>query len=226
MPKGNWGSGKDTPSQKDIDGYDRSGQRYMGPLPRNGAYRGTIKTLRQVKEKGKFPSLRPGLELVPRDKSEKRYKGYFVMDFLPIKKGTEFRYVPFLDAIGVSGTDFLKHTKIDEDGNVLKIGKWVMKNADDIIFSITDNDGEQADKYPKQINGYAPLTEDSTSDDEDEEADDWDDEEDSDEEDSDEDSTSDDEDDWDDEESDEEEEEEEEEPEPPRKKKSSKSRRR
>lgn len=124
MPKVSWGV-----DAGDVDDFDRDSQYkpYAGPQPPRRVYVWRIKTLKYAAgSKGKNPQLRPGLELVPREENtdEKRYAGYFVMDFLPVANNTTFRYVPFLDVLGVSGRDFANNTLIDDDGNVKRIGKW------------------------------------------------------------------------------------------------------
>ncbi len=122
MPKANWGI-----SAGDVDGYDRSSQYapYDGPVPVNGVYKWRVKRLLSIAPTGtRLPQLRVGLELVPRTKEEKQYAGYYITAFLPVSERTAFRYVPFLDAIGVSGREFESGTIIDEEGNIKKIGKF------------------------------------------------------------------------------------------------------
>jgi hypothetical protein len=122
MPKVNWGI-----SAGDVDDFDREAQYkpYDGPVPVNGVYRFKVKKLQFVAATGaKLPQLRIGLEIAPRAKAEKQYEGYYIMLFPPVSNRTQFRYVPFLDAIGVSGREFETGTITDEDGNIKKIGRW------------------------------------------------------------------------------------------------------
>jgi hypothetical protein len=122
MPKANWGI-----SSKTVDGYDRESQYkpYDGPLPINGVYRWKVKKAQFIAPTGtKKPQLRAGLELIPRSKDEKKYAGYYIMLFMPVAENTAFRYVPFLDAIGVTGREFEQGTITDEEGNIRKIGRW------------------------------------------------------------------------------------------------------
>lgn len=165
MPRVNWGV-----SAKDVDNYDRESQYkpYDGPLPPSGVYQWLVKSLKHVSgTREKNPQLRIGLELAPRKgrKDEQRYAGFFVMVFAPITDKTAFRYVPFLDAFGVTGREFERATITDEEGNIKKIGKW--RNTGDVMIlgQLRDNTGEQADKYPKDIGWVGELT-DSYEDDE------------------------------------------------------------
>lgn len=176
-----WGAG--APKATDIDKWDRSSQikPYDGPIPPNSVYHWAVKVLKQVPaERGKLPQLRVGLELVPRKgrPDEKSYKGYFIMDFLPVSPQTLFRYVPFLDAIGVKGRDFLEATTVDDDGNILKIGKWV-KTDDTLIAASIKDDADQNGNPRKGIGTYMAIDSESDDDsDEDEESDEeWEDDE-------------------------------------------------
>lgn len=166
MPKADWGIDSGV-----IDDFDRDSQftPYAGPTPPDGVYRFTIKTVKfAAGTKRKLAQLRPGLELNPRGAEEKKYKGYFIMGFLPVGEQTAFRYVPFLDAIGVTGTDFAKRTVIDEDQNIVKIGKWRNNGETDILAQIrtgTDQDGNPR-KEIAWMGAYDPDEEDLTDDDE------------------------------------------------------------
>lgn len=166
MPRVDWGV-----SAKDVDNYDRESQfkPYDGPLPPNGVYQWQLKSFKHVAgTRERNPQLRVGLELVPRKgrKDERHYAGYFVMVFAPVTEKTQFRYVPFLDAIGVTGREFERQTITDEEGNIKKIGKWRNTGEELILGQLRDNTGEQADKYPKDIGWVGPLNADDYGDDE------------------------------------------------------------
>lgn len=139
MPKANWGI-----SARDVDDFDRSTlyKPYDGPTPPLGVYQWVIKTLKTAPKTGdKLPQLRVGLELIPRPGfNEDKYEGFWIMDFIPISDKTKFRYIPFLDAIGVSGRDFTQRTLTDEEGKVRKIGAW--KNTGEEIISAQLKMGE------------------------------------------------------------------------------------
>jgi hypothetical protein len=146
VPKADWGV---DPSI--IDDFDRSKQfkPYAGPIPPDGVYLMRIKQLKYAAgTKSKLAQLRPGLELVPRSADEKRFKGYFVMDFLPISGKTEFRYVPFLDALGITGKEFVNKTVYDADGNVTKIGSWRNKGETLILVQLRTEKGADAEGQP------------------------------------------------------------------------------
>lgn len=127
MPRVTW-SGLDA---GDVDGFDRDSQikPYAGPIPPDGMYMWAVKVLQHREgDRQKNPQLRVGLELVPRSGSdyrgERKYKGYFTMDFIPMADNTAFRYVPLLDVLGVTGKDLVNNTITDEDGNIKKIGRY------------------------------------------------------------------------------------------------------
>ncbi len=194
MPRANWGI-----TSRDVENFDREAQfsPYVGPLPVNGVYRWQVKKLAFVAPTGdKLPQLRIGLALVPRSQAEKKYDGYFVTVFCPVSPKTAFRYVPFLDAIGVTGREFERGTVTDEEGDIKKIGKWRNTGETLILGMLKDNAGDQSGKYPKEI-GWMGENVDTADDagDDDEELDDYDAEEDTDDDDEYEDEDTDDDDD-------------------------------
>lgn len=146
MPRANWGIETGT-----IDDFDRESQYapYTGPIPPAGSgtvYQWKIKVAKSISAtRDKLPQLRIGLELAPRaEYDEKRYKGFFAMAFIPVSDKTAFRYVPFLDAIGVSSTDFTRRTITDEEGNIKRIGAWKNDGTTLILAELKDeqdNDG-------------------------------------------------------------------------------------
>lgn len=151
MPTVNWGI-----SASDVDDFDRSSQftPYRGKLPPNAVYDWEVKKLQFVAgTQKKNPQLRVGLELVPRDKSEEKYAGYFIMDFIPVMDKTQWRYVPLLDALGISGRDFATKTRTDSDGNIIRIGRWAL---DGHMVSAQLTDGmDQDGNARKEIRGGA-----------------------------------------------------------------------
>lgn len=157
MPKFNWGISSDV-----IDSYDRSQQRfvpYSGPIPPNGVYAFVIKRLIYVaSNSGKVKAtLRIGLELKPRNTAEKAYASYFVMTFRPISDNNAFTYAPFLDAIGVSGTDFTSRTIGDADGNIQKIGRWRNDGKQVVLAKLTDKKDQEGNNR-KDIDWFGCLT--------------------------------------------------------------------
>lgn len=169
MPKVNWGI-----SATDVDSYDRDSQYkpYDGPVPVNGVYKFKVKALKFVAGTGtKLPQMRIGLELVPRNASEKKYAGYYIMLFPPISERTQFRYVPFLDAIGVTGREFEQGTITDEAGNIKKIGRW-RNNGDTMIKGEIRDDVDQHGAPRKDIGWMGAVGEEPDYDDDDLEDDD------------------------------------------------------
>jgi hypothetical protein len=165
MPKMDWGI-----SRSVIDDFDRSKQYapYTGPEPRNGVYQWKVKVLKTAPAtRDKHPQLRIGLELVPRNKEEKRYAGYFLMLFRSITPDgrNDFTWVPFIDALGVTSTDFTNRTITDNDGNVQKIGKWTNRQ-DALILAQLKDDSDQQGNARKEIGWFGPLNEDDEGDEE------------------------------------------------------------
>lgn len=154
MPRVPWGI-----SAGDVDNYDRDSQYkpYAGPIPTNGVYQWKVKKLQHVAgTRDKNPQLRIGLELTPRNKEEKRFKGYFIMEFAPVTEKTQFRYVPFLDAIGVTGREFERSTITDEEGNIKKIGKW-RNDGEMLILGQLQDDVDQNGAPRKKIGWMGGL---------------------------------------------------------------------
>jgi len=156
MPRASWGI-----EAADVDDFDRDSQfkPYAGPpVPVGQVYLWTIKVLKYAaRTKEKNPQLRVGLELVPRDGyDEEDYEGYFIMAFLTVTKKTDWKYVPFLDAIGVTGKEFATRTMYDEDGNVQRIGSW--KNDKDTLVLADLRIGEDQHGEPKkEIGTFMPY---------------------------------------------------------------------
>ena len=165
MPVANWGI-----SASDVDDFDRDSQYkpYTGPTPPNGTYAWVIKVLKMVKpaEKGKFPQLRLGVELVPREgfDEEDDYAEFFTMNFIPVSPKTDFRYVPFLDAIGVSGKDFADRTKTDTEGNIKSIGRWRNDGEQYILAELKDGEDAKGNAR-KELGWMGPFEEDYEEDD-------------------------------------------------------------
>lgn len=157
MPRVQWGV-----SASDIDGFDRETQfkPYDGPIPPNGVYVWKIKVLKSVAgTREKLPQLRIGLELQPRKgrKDERAFSGYFTMVFRSITEKSVMFYVPFLDAIGVSGRDFESRTIADEEGNIKKIGAW--RNDGNQFVKAELKDGvDQHGQSRKEIGWMGPDT--------------------------------------------------------------------
>ena len=166
MPKVNWGVDSET-----VDDWDRESQYkpYTGPVPPNAVYQWRVKLAQYVAAtRGKKPQLRIGLELVPRKGyDEKGYSDFFVMLFLPIAPKTEFRYVPLLDALGVTGREFVNRTVTDEEGNIRKIGKWKNDGNTLILGQLADEADQNGDPR-KTVKWMGALDSEPESDDEDE----------------------------------------------------------
>lgn len=154
MPRVNWGVGKDT-----VDDYDRESgfKPYTGKIPPNAVYQWRIKVLKYAAgTKTKNPSLRAGLELVPRNAEEKQFAGYFLTKWMAIAETNSFQWVPFLDSIGVTGREFTAGTVVDDDGNVRKIGNWRMDGKTEILGQLKDGNDEKGNSR-KEIGWVGAL---------------------------------------------------------------------
>lgn len=165
MPRARWGI-----RAGDVDDFDRDSQYspYTGPTPPNAVYEWLVKVLKYIPgTRDKHPQLRVGLELVPREdnRDERQYAGYFCMAFLPITEKTAFRYVPFLDAIGVSGREFIERTVTDEDGNIKKIGAWRNDGKEIILAQLADG-VDQNGNTRKEITWFGAASDDEAEEDE------------------------------------------------------------
>jgi len=164
MPKANWGV-----SSSDINNFDREKQYkpYTGPIPPSGAvFQWKVKVLKYFPAtQQRNPQLRIGLELVPQRKDEKKYAGFFVMTFRAVTPKTQFNYVPFLDAIGVSANDFINRTNVDQEGNVIRIGGWRNSGDEMVLAQLKDSDDEKGN--PRKDIGWIGALEDTNSDDDD-----------------------------------------------------------
>jgi hypothetical protein len=173
MPRANWGV-----SSRDMDSFDREAQYkpYAGPIPPNGVYQWTVKKLQHVAAiREKNPQLRIGLELKPRNRDERKFAGYFIMEFAPVTDKTLFRYVPFLDAVGVSSRDFERNTITDEEGNISKIGRWRNTGSELILGELRDDTDQNG--APRKKIGWMGSLEAELPDDEVDDDDEYDDDE-------------------------------------------------
>lgn len=171
MPRANWGV-----KARDIEKYDRSSQYqpYTGAIPPNGVYAWEVRKAQYVAAaREKLPQLRLSLALKSRNTSDRAFAGYHLMLFLPIADNTQFRYVPFLDAIGVSGSDFESRTIVNQDGVIAKIGPWKADSGTLILGDLRDDPGR--DGQMRKTLGWIGEYIDSTTDDDDDDDDDYDD---------------------------------------------------
>jgi len=131
MPKMDWGIGTGT-----VENFDRDSvyKPYAGPTPPSGVvYIWKLKTLKLVHAStGGFPQLRAGLELIPRTAEEKRYAGFYRSTYSPVSNNTAFRFVPLLDALGVTEREFIKGVSYEKDGSITAMGRW--KWSKDIVL--------------------------------------------------------------------------------------------
>jgi hypothetical protein len=152
----NWGISAD-----DIDNFERNQYTpYDGPIPPNNVvFKFKIKILRFTPATGdKHPQLRIGLELVPRNSDDKKFAGYFIMLYRHITERSQFVYVPFLDALGITGKDFINRTIADEEGNIKTIGKWRNTGSEHVMCMLKDDKGSDG-IMRKDVAWFGPLKE-------------------------------------------------------------------
>lgn len=167
MPRVSWGLNKGT-----VKNFDREAQYkpYSGPVPPNGIYAWRVKLLEyQAGTKTKLPSLVAGLELVPRYKSEEKYAGYWIRNFMPVADHTQFRWVPFLDAIGVTENEFYERTVTGANGRIQRIGQW--RNSGETLILAQLKEGQDQKGNPKKEIGGQWEYEDAKSEEDDEDFD-------------------------------------------------------
>jgi hypothetical protein len=159
MGKIKWGGGV---TGKGIDEVDTSKQftPYAGTVPPAGVYQFHIKILRMTLSSNNNTQLMIGLELVPRKgmPEQNKYKGYFLVDYIPVMESTQFRVRPFLDAIGVKGRDFTDRSVDDgtDKHNVTKIGNWIQNGKQFLLVSIgwgADQNGNNR----MEVKGFVPA---------------------------------------------------------------------
>lgn len=179
MPRVRWGV-----TAEQMKKFDRSKQfaPYTGPIPPNGVYQWRVKVAKFIAgDRTQNPQLMLGLELVPRDKDEKRFKGYFIGVYRTPTENNQFTYVPFLDAIGVSEDDFADRSKASEDGNIQAIGPWRNDGKTEIYGQLVDNSYENAagdTVVKKDIKWFGPVTGVASPDEDDDDGDYYDDDDD------------------------------------------------
>ena len=157
----------------DIADFDRSKQYkpYTGPVPTNNVYQFKLKVFKYVSAtRDKLEQIRIGLELIPRKgrPEEKRYTGFFIMVFRSLGDRNQFTYVPFFDAIGITGADVDRGVITDEEGNVKKVGRW--RNTGDMMLLARLCDEEDAEGNPRKgVDAWAALEDSEPESDDDDE---------------------------------------------------------
>lgn len=157
MGKVKWGTGITAAAIDEVD-TDKQFTPYEGPTPPNGVYRFHVKVLKQTTSSNNNPQLAVGLELTPREDipEQRRFKGYFCMDWIPVMDSTAFRLRPFLDAIGVTSKEFINGTITDEDKNVTKIGKLAITKKLLVAASIRMGQ-DQKGNARMEVGTYIPV---------------------------------------------------------------------
>jgi len=164
VPKVTWGGGV---TADDIDSAERSQFKpYDGPPVPNGMYAWRVKQLKKGKSQADNPKVIYGLELLPRRSrpDEKKYAGFYVSGSIAVVESQAFKLGPFLDALGVSSTDFLNRTSVEAEkdnyGNakITKIGEWLNDGKTIVLASLGD-ENDQKGNSRKAIMNFWPVEE-------------------------------------------------------------------
>lgn len=159
MGKVRWGGGVTAQAIDDVDTSKRF-TPYEGPIPPAGVYRWWLKLLRITQSSNKNDQIMMGLQLTPRSDmpEQKRFKGYWITNYVPIMDSTAFRVREFTDWIGVSSKDFMTGTVDDgsKDRNILKVGRWV--NTGQLILPVAIGWGEYNGKERMEVTQLIPAS--------------------------------------------------------------------
>ncbi len=147
-----------------VNSFDRDSQftPYTGERPPSyQVFAWRIKNFTYVSgTREKSPQFRAGLELVPRSgRDEDRYRGYYLTAYLNISQNPKaaFFWVPFFDAIGVTGDDIQQATNVTAEGNVLSIGQWKHTGKHLILGQLKDST-DQNGAYRQEIGWFGAYT--------------------------------------------------------------------
>jgi hypothetical protein len=169
MPIADWGL-----SQGTVDSFDREKQAeyspYTGPKPSAGVYRFRVvkdQMRMQPGDEERYPRWSALLYLVPRTREEKRFEGFRCFFSANVQDDKPQWFVPMLDVLGVSETEFRKKTVLTEEGIIKRIGAWRNDGTQELLAEVRYN-GEYTN-----VNWVGPY---ETSDEEDEEVDEYEDE--------------------------------------------------
>lgn len=165
MPKAVWDLPRGT-----IDDFDRSKQfkPYTGQLPPiMVVYQWRVAKLTYAAGAGgKLPQLRIGLQLVARSEAERQYEGYYITVFRSIGDTNAFTWVPFLDVLGVSESEFRERTMVDNEGKITRIGKWKNDGGQELLAQLTEREDLQGNMR-RDVGYIGPVDAESVDDDED-----------------------------------------------------------
>lgn len=150
----------------DIDNVEEDEfQPYDGPTPPAGVYRFILRYSRKrVSSKGN-DMIENLLILDGSFKPEhKEYDGCPVWDYITIKKSTAARVRSFIDALGVSSSDFLNRTVVDEEDRILKIGSVKIADANlKLMVNCELEDSELGQRLRPRFRGYIPKRDENES---------------------------------------------------------------
>jgi hypothetical protein len=146
MPKATWSS----LSTQDIDEAETREGSYAGALPPRGVYRFKVRYMKQGQSNAGNDKLVVFSTIDGTWKPDhKKYDGCPLWDHMPMTKESAFRAKALCAALGVSASDLMTKTVVDEDGNVTKIGSKVFKDKD--VFLYVSVRVEKSDEYDDKL---------------------------------------------------------------------------
>lgn len=141
MPIADWGISRGVVDEFDREKANRY-KPYTGPKPPAGVYRFVI-----VKDMMKFfagdaenyPRWSAMLSLKPRTKAEKSFDGFRCFFSANVSEENPQWFVPMLDVLGVSDTEFRRKTRLTEEGVIKSIGAWRNDGTQELLAEIVHN---------------------------------------------------------------------------------------
>lgn len=156
MPKVKWGGNTGLSASVIDNAKSNEFSAYDGPTPPRGVYGFTIKSMKLAKTSNENPQIVIGLELTDRGRAEhKKFKGFYLTDFIVVKDTTAWRIKPLLKALGVSSNDFMERMVRDDDNNVTMIGD-VKPVGQVLAIALKPSTGQRKDEYPMEVGNYLP----------------------------------------------------------------------
>lgn len=165
MPKIKWDLDSEAIDNAESEGFTP----YAGPVPPAGVYKFTLKRLEATKSSAGNKMLKVLMELdADGIKERKKYHGCPVWDNVVVMDKTAWKVRQFLDALGVSASDFTNKTVAEEENSkhlVRKIGSLKVEGVE-LTVQIKRGANQEGDPRP-EVQRYLPYSELDDSDTED-----------------------------------------------------------
>lgn len=153
------------------DAEVRRNKMYTGPEPKRGVYQFAVR-FKMAKSGNDHDQIRCYMTLVPRDArpEEKKYRDFFMMEFVPVVDSAAFRVRALCDALGVKARDFYEKTVNDKEGWITKFGGLSI-DKDGVLLLANIGPDTQRDGFWK-VSDWASVDAIEESDDNDDDDDD------------------------------------------------------